>query len=122
MSCAFAGTTTIKLPVPTAEDLKSTVVQGFILVKYKVPVAEAIALEAASGKKVTKETANLGLTFQSRLAGSGWIMYKIPGVVKAEEYVGYVKRNDPRAITVENVRTIRTITKFRWRSRGRRRR
>lgn len=36
-------------------------------------------------------------------------MYRIPGVVDAEQYVSYVKANDPRAIAVENVRTIHTL-------------
>ena len=99
---------TFHVRVPTQQQLSGRVIAGFILVKYKVPTANAIA---SNNKMRPVKFGNEigGLQFQSRIGKSGWIMYRIPTVVDPVAYADYVRKNEPGAITVENVHEVHTL-------------
>ena len=99
---------TIKVTVPTQEQLRGDVVPGYLLVKYKKEAAVAIA----GGQKtrvVRQDSFAANLTFQSRIGNSGWIMYKIPTAVDPVEFAAYIRKNEQGAITVENVHKVHTL-------------
>lgn len=99
---------TIRVPVPTDKDLRGDVVPGYLLVKYKKDAAIAIANNSGS-RNVRQRDLLTSMKVQSHIGNSGWIMYQIPTVVDPVDFADYVRKNEPGAITVENVHKVHTL-------------
>lgn len=100
---------TFRVPVPTSEQLSGQIVPGFVMVKYKKEAADAIANGQPLRPVRAGGTGGVQLTYQSRLGKSGWIMYRMPTIVDPVKAADYLRKNEPGAITVENVHTVHTL-------------